>query len=63
MGCCMCKKVLKIIAGLALIGISLGLMGYDPWLIIGVYLLLRGVMPFVCKCGGNCCSMEGKKRK
>ena len=58
----MCKKVLKILAGLGLILVGLNYLS-DPWLIVGVYLLLRGVVPFVCKCEGACCTMEAKKKK
>jgi len=60
---CMCKKVLRILAGLALIGVSLKYIAVDPWLVVGSYLLLRGAMPFVCQCGCGCCTMEGKKKK
>jgi len=63
MGGCMCKKILKILAGLALIAVSLNYLIYDPWLIVGAYLLLRGLMPFACKCEGACCTMETKKKK
>ena len=63
MGCCMCKKVLKIVAGLALIATSLYVIRVDPWLIVGLYLALRGIMPMVCKCEGACCSMDTKKKK
>jgi hypothetical protein len=59
----MCKKILKILAGLALILVSVKTIAYDPWLILGLYLILRGIMPFVCGCEGACCSMEGKKKK
>ena len=63
MGCCMCKKVVKILAGLGLIAVGLNMLAYSPWLIVGLYLLLRGVMPLMCKCeccGGAC---EAKKKK
>ena len=66
MGCCMCKKVLKILAGLALIAYGLHVLQYDqnfPWLIAGLYLALRGVMPMVCQCDAACCTMEGKKKR
>lgn len=63
MGCCMCKKVLKILAGLALIGISLNYLTMDVWLVVGAYLLLAGVVPLVCKCEGGCCTMPGGKKK
>ena len=61
MGCCMCKKVLKILAGIGLIAVGLGMFA-NPWLVVGLYLLLRGVMPLMCKCeccGGAC---ETKKK-
>ena len=67
MGCCMCKKALKILAGLALIAAGLGMFpnSNGPWLIVGLYLLLRGLLPLMCKC--ECCSgaceMAGKKKK
>jgi len=60
---CICKKVLRILAGLALIAVSLKYIADMPWLIVGTYLLLRGVIPFVCKCEGACCTMETKKKK
>ena len=59
---CMCKKVLRILAGLALIGVGLSMLMYNPWLIVGLYLFLRGVMPFMCKCEGGCCATTGKKK-
>ena len=64
MGCCMGKKVLKILAGLALIGVSLNVMVFNYWLIVGLYLLLAGLMPFVCPCEGckGACCMPGKKK-
>lgn len=64
MGCCMCKKVLRIVAGLALVGVGMGMLNYNAWLIVGVYLFLRGVMPLMCKCDGCCgSSCETKKKK
>ena len=63
MGCCMCKKALRILVGLALIGVGMNYLMLNPWLVVGVYLLLRGVMPFVCKCEGGCCTMPDKKKK
>ena len=56
-----CKMVLKILAGAVLILGSLKYLQFDPWLIVGLYLLLAGIAPFVCKC--DCCSMENKKKK
>ena len=38
-----------ILAGLALIGGSMGYFMLDPWLLVGVLMLLFGIMPFVCK--------------
>jgi len=58
----MCKKVLKILAGLALIAVSLKYLAYDPWLVVGLYLLLAGVVPFVCNCEGGCCTVDKKKK-
>jgi hypothetical protein len=66
MGCCMCKKALKILAGLALLYVGLTNMVTNQiaWIILGLYLLLVGVAPFVCKCEGcETCKMEGKKKK
>ena len=63
MGCCMCKKVLKILAGLGLIAVGLNMLTYNAWLVVGLYLLLAGIMPFVCKCEGGCCTMPDKKKK
>lgn len=63
MGCCVCKKVLKILAGLALIGASMGYIAVNQWLILGAFLLLVGVAPFVCGCEGSCCTMDTKKKK
>ncbi len=66
---CMCKKVLKILAGLALIAgafnVGFALTLTSAWLIVGLYLLLAGLAPFVCKCDwcSGCCGMEGKKKK
>ena len=60
MGCCMCKKVLKILAGLALIGVGMNMLS-NPWLIVGLYLLLRGIIPFMCKC--ECCGACEMKKK
>ncbi|MFA5106399.1 MAG: hypothetical protein WC506_05585 [Candidatus Micrarchaeia archaeon] len=71
---CMCKKILKILAGLALIAgafnVGFALTLTSAWLVIGLYLLLAGLMPFICKCecccGGSCCDMgemKGKKKK
>jgi len=66
MGCCMCKKILKILAGLALIGYCFNLLNVNPWLIIGLLFVLAGVAPFMCKnceSGGSCCSVDTKKKK
>lgn len=62
MGCCMGKKVLKILAGLALITVSLNMfvITKDQWLIVGAYLLLAGILPFVCPC--ECCGGACKKK-
>ncbi|MFA6328511.1 MAG: hypothetical protein WCY41_03625 [Candidatus Micrarchaeia archaeon] len=60
MGCCMCKNALKILAGLGLVAVGLNMLAYSPWLIFGLYMLLRGAMPFVCKCD-SCGTCEKKK--
>jgi hypothetical protein len=65
MGCCVGKKYLKILAGLALLGISLKYLSFDPWMVVGAFFLLAGVAPFVCQCEactGGCC-MDTKKKK
>ncbi|MFA5929869.1 MAG: hypothetical protein WC861_03215 [Candidatus Micrarchaeia archaeon] len=56
----MCKKVLRILAGLGLIAVGLGMFS-NPWLIAGLYLLLRGIMPLMCKC--ECCGACETKKK
>ena len=56
-----CKMVLKILAGALLILGSLNVIPAEPWLIVGLYLLLAGIAPFVCKC--DCCEMGAKKKK
>ncbi len=64
MGCCMGKKILKILVGLALIGVSLKYLSFDPWLVVGAFFLLAGVAPFLCPCDackGGCCETKGKK--
>ena len=67
MGCCICKKILKILAGLGLIGVGTSFFNYTtaPWMIVGAFLLLTGMLPFICKCGccsGACCMPEKKKK-
>lgn len=58
----MCKKILRILAGLGLIAVALNMLAYSPWLIVGLYLLLVGLAPFVCKCEGcEACGMKKKK--
>jgi len=65
MGCCDGKKWLKIVAGVALILVSGNVISFSPWLIIGLYLALKGLLPMLCKC--ECCAptccVEGKKKK
>ena len=60
-----CKMVLKILAGALLIAGNLGYLGAPqfemPWLIVGLYLLLAGIAPLVCKC--DCCAMKAGKKK
>ncbi len=65
MGCCMGKKILKILVGLALVGNYMKYVSLDPWLVIGAFFLLAGVAPFICKCDActaGCC-MDTKKKK
>ncbi|MCX6770813.1 MAG: hypothetical protein NTX79_02045 [Candidatus Micrarchaeota archaeon] len=52
---------MKILTGLALIAVGLGMFLYSPWLIVGLYLLLRGVIPMMCKCEG-CGTCETRKK-
>ena len=61
MGCCMGKKVLKILAGLVLVLVSVKMLWFDPWLVLGLYLLLAGIAPFLCSC--DCCAVETKRKK
>ena len=61
MGCCECKKILKILAGLAFLAIGLNIVIMDPWAVLGAYFLLRGLLPFMCKCGT--CDMPDRKKK
>ena len=59
MGCCECKKWLKLLAGIVLILVSLKYLALDPWLVVGVYFALCGLMPMVCKC--ETCDIKKKK--
>ena len=52
----MCKAVLMILAGLALIGGSMNYLTLDPWLVLGLLMLLIGLAPFVCK--DDCCTKK-----
>jgi hypothetical protein len=63
-GCCNGKKWLKILAGLVLILVSASILTFNPWLVVGLYLLLAGACPMLCTCE-NCaeCRTEGKKKK
>jgi hypothetical protein len=56
MGGHMCKAVLMILAGLALIGGSMNYLTLDPWLVLGLLMLLIGLAPFVCK--DDCCTKK-----
>ena len=58
-GCCGCKKWLKLIAGLVLILVSANMLQFSPWLIVGLYLALAGLMPMMCQC--EACEMKKKK--
>ncbi|MBM3229982.1 hypothetical protein FJZ26_06120 [Candidatus Parvarchaeota archaeon] len=64
MGCCVGKKFLKIIFGAIFILVSMGVLPkYDPWLILGAFLLIAGASPFLCQCEAcTSCSMGGKKK-
>ncbi len=60
MGCCECKKWLKLLAGIVFILGSLKLyLAFDPWLVLGAYFVLCGLMPMVCKC--EMCDVKKKK--
>jgi len=65
MGCCGCKKWLKLLAGLAFLAIVGGYLNYSPWLVFGLYYLLAGLLPIFCPC--DCCKgnwgMPAKKKK
>ena len=64
MGCCMGKKVLKMLAGLLLILVVYNVVGFNAWLVVGAYLFLSGLMPFVCQCQGcGNCGVDMKKKK
>ena len=64
MGCCVCKKWLKLLAGLAFILISAKILMYDWLLVLGIYFALVGLLPMVCKCDGCMgCEMPMKKKK
>lgn len=57
-GCCECKKWLKLLAGLVLILVSFKMLAFDQWLVVGVYFLLCGLMPMMCKC--DACGVKKK---
>ena len=67
MGCCMGKKILKILAGIGLLGVGMSYLNYTtaPWMIVGAFLFLAGLLPLVCKCEccSGACAMPGKKKK
>jgi hypothetical protein len=62
-GCCGCgcKGWLKIIFGVLLILVGAQVLGFNPWIILGLYLALKGLMPMMCKCD-ECSKTEGKKK-
>lgn len=57
---CVCKGWLKIIFGVLLMLSGAGVLGFNPWVILGLFFALKGLMPMLCKCD-DCCDM--KKRK
>ena len=60
MGCCGCKKWLKLLAGIVLVLASVKILVFDPWLVLGLYLVLAGLLPMLCKC--DCCAVGMKKK-
>lgn len=58
---CMGKKWLNILAGLVFIAIALNLFTLNYWLIVGLYLLIKGLLPFFCTC--ECCQECSMKKK
>ncbi len=40
-------NVLKIVVGLVFVLAYMKMFVVDPWLVVGVYLLLKGLFPFV----------------
>ena len=58
--CCECKKWLKLLAGLVLVLVSAKTLDFDPWLIVGLYLMLRGLLPMMCKC--DACAVKDSKK-
>ena len=60
-GPCGCGRWLKIIFGVLLLLTGTGVLGFNPWVVLGLYLLLKGLMPMLCKCDE--CMVEGKKKK
>jgi len=47
-----------MLAGLVLILVSVKMLVLDPWLVVGAYLLLRGLLPMLCKC--DSCNVKKK---
>ena len=63
-GCCGCKKWLALIFGVLLILSGSNVLGFNPWVILGLYFALKGLLPMMCKCDACYeCKVEGKKRK
>jgi len=59
-GCCGCKQWLKLLAGLILVLVSAKTLNFDPWLVVGLYLMLRGLLPMMCKC--DQCKVKDSKK-
>lgn len=53
------KTWLRIVAGILLI--TSIFLNYSPWLIVGIYILGKGMMSLLCMCDD--CKLMAKKRK
>ena len=60
-GSCVCGKWLKIVFGVLLMLSGASVLGFNPWVVLGLFFALKGLMPMICKC--DSCDMEGKKKK
>ncbi|MCX8194968.1 MAG: hypothetical protein N3G22_02580 [Candidatus Micrarchaeota archaeon] len=59
--CCGCKSWLKLIFGALLILSGSGVLGFNPWVVLGILIALLGVSPMLCKCE-ECCAVPKKKK-